>query len=129
MSIRFGLRWLAIIAILAYSVLRFFVVQATLERYGVNPWVFLVIDASSGVVYVLGIEQLVVAMQKRRKADFTRTIIWGVVTALMFAAPYVYMYIAGQTMPPIVAIGIGIIVLLLCANAVVTFRKRIHAKK
>ena len=129
MSIRFGLRWVAIVAILAYSVLRFFVVQATLQRYGVNPWVFLAIDASSGVVYVLGIEQLVVAMQKRGKTDFSRTIVWGVVTALMFAAPYVYMYVAGQAMPPIVAIGIGVIVLLLCVNAVLTFRRRIHAKR
>ncbi|HSW81714.1 MAG TPA: hypothetical protein VLG40_04935 [Candidatus Saccharimonas sp.] len=128
MTIRKGIRATAIIGIIAYAAIRLLIVKATFEKFGVNPWVFFAIDASTGVVYVLGIEQLVVALAGKGSAGFAKVVAWAAATVLSFLAPYVYLYAAGQTMPPIVALGVGLIVALLLVNAVLLFRRRLRKK-
>lgn len=129
MSVRKNVRLTAAAAIVAYAVVRLFIVKATLEKYGVNPWVFFVIDAITGVIYILGIEQLVLSFTKKTDVKLGRIITWSFITAAAFGAPYVYMYTAGQAMPPIVGLGLSVIVVLLLANAIVLFRRRLRARK
>lgn len=125
---RDNLRWIAIAGILLYAVVRSIVVWATLESYGVNPWIFFFIDATTGVTYVLGIEQLIRGL-KSKLNTFWHMLIWGFVASISFAAPYVYMYWAGQEMPTSFVVGIGIVILLLLANVILTLRRRIQHKK
>lgn len=129
MSLRGGIRATAIGGIIAYAFIRLLIVKAAFEKFGVNPWLFFAIDASTGVVYVLGIEQLVVNLKGKSKVNIGRLVVWTLATLIAFIAPYAYLYVAGQTMPPIVAIGVGIIVVLLLANAVMLFYRRLRAKK
>jgi hypothetical protein len=120
------IRITALLVVLLYVVLRFFVVQATLQEYGVNSLVFLSIDVITAVFYVLGIEELVWALKV--KLSLTRVVVWGTVAVIAFAAPYVYLYAAGQAMPPSIFIGMGIIIGLLGVNAFVAIRRRVRSK-
>lgn len=120
------IRTTALLVVLLYVVLRFFVVQATLEEYGVNSLIFLLIDVVTAVFYVLGIEELIWALKV--KLSLTKIVLWGAVAVIAFAAPYVYLYAAGQAMPLSVYIGLGIIVGLLGVNAAVVIRRRVRSK-
>jgi hypothetical protein len=126
MTTRVKIRAIAILISLAYTAARVLIVQATLVSYGINPWVFLIIDAISGVVYVLGIEQLIVAMKKRNNTPMHKIIIWSLVTIAMFAAPYLYLFGASRELPWGFAIGLGLIVVLLLVNATLSFRRRVQ---
>lgn len=120
------IRTTALIIVLLYAVVRFFVVRATLEEYGVNSLVFLLIDIVTAIFYVLGIEQLVWALKIR--LSLTKIIVWGAVTVITFAAPYWYLYAAGQAMPLSIFIGLGIIISLLGLNAFLAIRRRVRSK-
>lgn len=120
------IRTTALLVVLLYVVLRFFVVQATLEEYGVNSFIFLLIDVTTAIFYVLGIEELVWALKV--KLSLTRIMVWGTVAVIAFAAPYVYLYAAGQAMPASIFIGLGIIIGLLGVNAFVAIRRRVRSK-
>lgn len=122
-------RWIAIAGVLLYAILRTIFVWATLEDYGVNPWIFLAIDASTAITYVLGIEHLLRGLSGKSKSSQFRIFAWGVVAVISFAAPYVYMYWAGQQMPVALAVGIGLVIILLLLNAVFGLRRRIQLKK
>jgi len=129
MSLSKKIRWAAIVAVVGYAAIRLFIVKAAFEKFGVNPWVFFIIDAATGVFYILGIEQLVTMLTGKSDAGFKKILLWALVTCASFAAPYVYLYAAGQSMPFIVSVGIGLVILLLLINAVMLFRRRLHPKK
>jgi hypothetical protein len=131
MTIRHKVRFAAIIFILGYAVLRFFFVRLVLEGYGVNPWVFLTIDVITGVVYVVGIEHLVLALTNNKKyaISWPKLLLWSLATAVSFAAPYLYIYATGRELPVSLGVGIGVIVVLLLLNAIINIRKRIRQNK
>lgn len=126
MKTRQKIRFAAIGALLAYSVFRFLLVNATLAAYGVNPWIFLIIDALSGVTYVLGIEILVVALAVKRSYQWRKTICWAIVAAASFAAPYLYLFANGQKLPSSVLLGLGLVVLLLLAGAILSIARKVR---
>lgn len=131
MTTRQKVRLSAISFILAYAIVRFFFVKATLEGYGVNSWVFLVIDIVSGIVYVVGLEHLILALVNKAKyaISWPRLVLWSLITTACFAAPYLYIYASGQALPVSLSLGIGVIVCLLLINALIGLRKRIRENK
>jgi hypothetical protein len=124
MKLRAKIRTLAIVALLGYVVLRFFVVRGVFEEYGVNAWVFLGIDAITAVIYVLGIEHLVVGLRSDIKS-WPRLLVWSLATCMAFALPYLYVFISSRQLPAGLGLGFGLVVGLLFLNAVVSFRKKI----
>lgn len=126
MNTRTKIRSAAIALSLGYTVVRVLMVQATLAGYGVNPWVFMAIDAVCGVVYVLGIEQLIVAMRSAK--SWQHALLWSLATAAAFAAPYMYLFLASRELPLAFGIGLGVVVALLLANAVLSFRRRVKQR-
>lgn len=129
MTTREKIRYTAIAVSLAYTIVRVLVVNASLSAYGVNPWVFLVIDGVAGVAYVLGVEQLIVALNPKTKAPWWRSFMWAAATAVAFAMPYLYIFMSSQELPLAFTIGLGVLILLLLANALVAIVRQLRGQK
>lgn len=125
MTIRQRLRTIAIVSILLYTIVRFFFVKLTLESYGVNSWIFLVIDAGTGILYVIGIEHLI-TLVGQKSANWRTLFLWAGVTAISFAAPYVYIYVWSRELPAGIVWGLGVIILFLLVNAIFRLRQRMR---
>jgi hypothetical protein len=131
MILRKRIRYMAIILLLAYTVVRFFIVRSVLEGYGVNAWIFLAIDSVTAIIYVIGIEHLIVSIvhKGQREGTWVRLLGWALLTAISFAAPYAYIYSASRKLPTSLGIGLGVIIAILSLNAVVAFARRIRRLK
>jgi hypothetical protein len=128
MKLRQKIRLISIGALLAYSLFRAVLVNATLVSYGVNPWLFLIIDIASGVSYVFGVENLVLALIAKGNYGWRRTVGWGAVAAISFAAPYTYLFLSGQGLPSSLLLGLGFIVLLLLASVVLSIVRKVRRR-
>jgi len=110
----FGRAWVA--AVFGYSILRAVVVWPTLGTYGVNPWVFLVIDVLTAWPYAVGQVRVV---QGLRRKNWKKVESWGIVTLLSFLAPYAYIVLAGSgEMPALAYAVVGLLVVVIGAAAV-----------
>ncbi len=102
----------AVLLTVVYTILRAALVWGALKSYGVNPWIFLVLDVVTAPSYVWGIGKMI---QGLRGADPMRMVyVGGVVAIASFVAPYVYLFIAGHAMMPMLTkIIIGTIIAVL----------------
>lgn len=93
-------RWLTTsinIGVAAYVVLRAVAVWGELGKYGVDPFVFLVLDVVTIVQYTWGLTQLWGYM---RGITSVKWMFVGAVSAIIgFTLPYIYVYLAGGSMP------------------------------
>ncbi|HVI69366.1 MAG TPA: hypothetical protein VM581_02815 [Magnetospirillaceae bacterium] len=126
MKLRHKIRFAAIGITLAYSVLRFLLVGASLTSYGINPWIFLALDIITAATYVIGVEKLIAALIKKGKYPLSKTIVWGVVAAISFAIPYLYLLTGGQSLPMSFLLGLGFIVLLLLIGAIFSIVRQVR---
>jgi hypothetical protein len=124
MTLRHTLRSLALAGILLYTFIRFFIVRTMFEQYGVNPWIFLIIDAVTAVSYIFAVDYLVATAVGKQKTAWRPLITWAVVAIVSFTAPYGYVFIAGSTVPSGLGTGLAIVVSLLLANAAVAIWRR-----
>lgn len=93
-------RWLSAsinIGVAAYVVLRALAVWGELGKYGVNPIVFLILDVVTILPYTWGLTQLWGYM--RGIAGVKRMIVGAMSAICGFTLPYVYVYLAGGSMP------------------------------
>ena len=110
----FGRAWVA--AIFGYSVLRAVVVWPTLGGYGVNPWIFLIVDVATAWPYAVGQVRVVQGLRRR---NWKKVETWGLVTLAAFFAPYAYIVGAGSgEMPTLAYVIIGVLVVVIGAAAI-----------
>lgn len=119
-------RWLTAsinVGALVYVLLRALAVWGELGRYGVNPIVFLVLDVVTIVPYTWGLTQLWGYM--RDVVSFRQMLIGALFAIVGFTLPYVYVYLAGGSMPLATKlIVLGIIFFILIVGPYREWRKR-----
>jgi hypothetical protein len=113
-----------VVTIVAFTIARFFVAKGTLEAYGLNLWVFGIIDIVTAVPYALGVAHVVGALVDRQPARAGR---WGTVALVSFLAPYLYVGWAGRggAFPTIVWVALALLVVLFGGNAIRTVRRKV----
>lgn len=112
------------VGIVAFTLARFVVAYGTLRRYDLNIWLFGFIDIATAVPYGVGTARLATSIVDRRYRAASR---WAVVAAGSFLAPYLYVATAGEAMPPVVYVVLGLLVAALGANAVAGVRSKVVA--
>lgn len=117
---RKGMRiWIALV--LAWSVGRSLVVAKVFHKYGLNPWVYFSIDFLSSIPYAYASAQsLLTFLDKQR----TRSIMWALLTAVMFYLPDIYIVIASKQVPTSTYFGFGIILLALSALSYAQWKEK-----
>ncbi len=95
-------------AMLIYSVFRALVVGQTLTDYGINPWVFLVLDGGSALPMAWGQVRLVQGLKRNDPRMVQRSLTMVVVS---FIAPYAYLVLgAGRPLPTVAYLVIALLV-------------------
>jgi hypothetical protein len=117
-----------VIGIVAFTLARLVVAKGTLEEYGLNLWVFGIIDLATAVPYALGVAKVVTSMVDR---DFSGTARWAAVASASFLAPYLYIAWAGRTssFPPAVYAALAVLVTVFGGNAVLSVRRKVRTAR
>lgn len=92
----FGRAWS--IGIIGFSVARALIAWPTLGRYGVSPWWFLLLDIVTAPPYGIG-QAVTVKILRQPDRDPRDAVPWALVVAVMFFAPYAYIFVASGSMP------------------------------
>lgn len=126
----FGRAWA--VGIVAFSAARAMIAWPTLGRYGVDPFWFLFIDIVTAPPY--GVAQaLTVKMLRDRTRPTSDAVPWAVVVAVMFFAPYAFIFVASyaaetpQSMPTIAYVGVVLWMAVFGALALLRMRRQVNA--
>lgn len=110
--------------ILLYTIGATFVVWKTLSKYGVNPFVFFVIDAITSWTYGIATARLTVDVVRREWKTARK---WAWASAISFVTPQLYILIAAHHAPrDVYLIVVGVIsfmILLAFVSLIVQIRK------
>ena len=107
-----------VVGVVAYGLARTLVVWGALGDYGVNPWIYGVIDLVSSVPYAIGTARVVTGVMDRELGPGAP---WGLIAVAAFFVPDLYIVVAGHGMPTVVYVVLGVWVLIaavLAARAV-----------
>lgn len=109
----------------AYDTLKILMIHDTLQSYGVNPWIFLVLDLITVPPYILGFRHLFSVLLGEPQGVGT-LFKWGAITFVSSSAPYLYIAWAGhQSFPKFVWIILFLIMIFPFINLI----KKIHIAK
>jgi len=93
------------VGVVLFSAARALVAWPTLGRYGVDPWVFLAIDLLTAPPY--GVAQAVtVKILRDARRPWHDAAVWAGIVLAAFLAPYVYVFTASGSMPPLAIVGV-----------------------
>lgn len=98
-----------ILGVVGYSTLRAVIAWGLFRGYGVNPWVFAVIDIGTAIPYAWSIADLPGSIVRAKAVPIIRNLIVAVVT---FMAPYAYIWRVAADAPT--NLRAGLIILLVC---------------
>jgi hypothetical protein len=116
----FGRAW--IVGVFAFSVARALVAWPTLSQYGVNPWIFLLIDIVTAFPYALGQVKVINGF---RYKQYRGVQVWSLVVGATFLAPYAYIVLAGQKrIPALVYIVIAVLATVFGSASVLRMRNQ-----
>ena len=106
---RFNLKTAWIVGVVGYAILRAVIAWGLFRDYGVNPWVFAVIDIGTAIPYATAVAELPGAIARSERRGIIRRLVVAVVT---FMAPYAYIWLAAEDAPT--DLRGGLLVLVVC---------------
>lgn len=117
-----------VVGIVLFTIGRFFVAYGTLERYGINIWVFGFIDIVTAVPYGVSTARLVGALVDR---DFTGISQWGLVACFSFLAPYLYLAWEGSHagLPTLIYVVLAALIVMFGSNAAYGVVKQVRKRR
>jgi hypothetical protein len=115
-----------VFAVVVYGIGRSLVVWKVLAKYGVNPLTYFVIDVGSSWLYGIATARLVRSGVHR---DGEKAIKWGVLAAITFIAPDVYLVATLSRAPKYLYVVIAVIVVSLGLLAVLGVRRQLLSNR
>ena len=112
--------------IILYTFVATFIVWKALHKYGVNPYLFFIIDLITSWFYGLASARLVVAIIKKRWSETQK---WGWLAALNFMLPQIYILVSARHVPRDVYLIIYSAISVMIAFAVVGVLSQIRTAR
>ena len=91
---RLSLTWAAVVVI--WSLVRAIIVWAAVGDYGLNPWIYLVIDLCSASVDAFTTPRMVLRFIDDH---FRKAAGWALVSLGAFIVPDIYIFVGSRTLP------------------------------
>ena len=110
--------------VVSWSLVRTLIVWAALGGYGINPWLYLLIDLLSAVVDAATTPRMVLAFIDDR---FKVAAKWLLVSAIAFVVPDLYIFLGTRTLPRRIIVVICLIILLTTTVAVISIVRKVSA--
>jgi hypothetical protein len=83
-------------SVLIYTFAATFVVWKTMKKYGVNPYIFFLIDFITSITYGIASARLVVTILEKRIGQAQK---WAIGSAISFITPQLYILISANHVP------------------------------
>lgn len=112
--------------IVLYTFAATFVVWKALHKYGVNPYIFFVIDLITSWFYGLASARLVVAIFHKRWSETQK---WGLLSALNFMLPQIYILVSANHVPKDVYIIIYSVIGVMVAIALLGIASQLRVAR
>ncbi|MEI7943769.1 MAG: hypothetical protein WCI25_03030 [Actinomycetes bacterium] len=112
-----------VMVVILYGAGRAFVVWKALGKYGVNPWLYLALDITSSWPYGVATARLVTSVIDR---EFPRARTWGVIAAIAFLLPDLYILVSARHVPTEVYVIFISIISLLALLAIISLFSKIR---
>ena len=103
-----------------------FVVWKALHKYGVNPYIFFVVDLITSWFYGLASARLVVAIIHKRWSETQK---WGWLSALNFMLPQIYILVSANHVSKDVYIIISSVIGVMVAFALVGIASQLRVAR
>ncbi len=116
------LRYVFYLVIIVYMSFRVILASETLGRYGVNPYIFGLLDVGTAIPYAIGGPKVITYAKQRNKNKIFQ---WSIIFAISFILPYIYIAISGEKIPYYIWIVLGFIVFGLGTQAFLSLRSKI----
>lgn len=116
------LRYAFYLVIIIYMSFRVILASETLGRYGVNPYIFGLLDVGTAIPYAIGGPKVITYAKQRNKNKIFQ---WSIIFAISFILPYVYIAISGEKIPFYIWLVLGFIVFGLGTQAFLSLRSKI----
>lgn len=113
-------------AVMLYAALRIVLITLFLEKYGVNPWIFGVIEVSSSIPYAIGSARFVTALVD---GDNHGARVSAMVGLLGFVAPDAYILLSGTHVPGYVYVVIGTVIVISVFTAFFSIRSKVRSAR
>jgi hypothetical protein len=114
------------IAVMSWAVVRTLVVWAALGGYGINPWIYLVVDLGCASVDAITTPKMVIDFADGRYLAATG---WAVVSFAAFLTPDVYIFYGTRTLPIGVVIAVVTVVGITLSAAIISVRRKVLAER
>ena len=102
------------VATVLWSCVRTVLAWVLLGDYGLNPWAYLCVDLSTSIVLGQSMPRMVVGFVDGRRRTAMR---WGVLTAIAYAIPDVYLFTSTERIPPVT---VGVLVFVIATGLTTT---------
>lgn len=111
------------VGVLIYMILRFVVAIPTLGPYGVNPFIFGLLDVITAIPYAIGVPKIIAFAKQKNSRKIMQ---WIMVLAISFVIPYGYIAASGEKIPILVWGALVIIIMGFGLESFLTVRSKIR---
>lgn len=112
------------VVVVSWSLVRALVVWAALSEYGINPWIYLLIDLASAFVDAFTTPRMVLAFIDSQYRTAAK---WLLASAGAFVVPDLYLFIGTRHLPKRVILVIVTIIAVTATVAVVSVVRKVSA--
>lgn len=109
--------------VVAWSFIRTLIVWAAVGDYGLNPWIYLVIDLCSATVDALTTPRMVLRFIDER---YRAAVGWGLMALVAFIVPDIYIFFGTRTLPTKLIAFICVIIGSTLLIGVVTITRKVR---
>ena len=107
--------------VIGWSIIRTLIVWAAVGDYGLNPWLYLVLDLVSASIDAFSTPRMVIRFVDDQ---YRKALQWALVSLAAFVMPDIYIFAGTRTLPrKLIAIIVAVITVTLLAAVIAVLRK------
>ena len=111
--------WAAVV--IGWAVIRTLIVWAAVGDYGLNPWLYLVLDLVSATIDAVSTPRMVIRFVDDQ---YRKALQWALISLAAFVMPDIYIFAGTRTLPrKLIAIIVAVITVTLLAAVIAVLRK------
>ena len=107
--------------VIGWSLIRTLIVWAAVGDYGLNPWLYLVLDLVSATIDAISTPRMVIRFVDDQ---YRKALQWALISLAAFVMPDIYIFAGTRTLPgKLIVIIVAVISVTLLAAVVAVLRK------
>lgn len=110
--------------VIGWSLIRTLIVWAAVGDYGLNPWIYLVIDLASACVDAVTTPRMVLCFVDDQ---YRKAVRWALISLVAFIVPDLYIFIGTRELPTRIIVVVCAIISVTLAVGVIGVMRKVRA--